>query len=89
MAEPVNAMTQYGDLKGEAQMDGHNGPMLHKICNDKGISLDGLVPIGLNLWRFDSPSIDGLYCNIIRLPSHKAGMDYDLPAPRTAVISEW
>lgn len=44
------ASVQYGDYKGWAEFDGHNGPMLHRLFEDKGLDKD-YFPIGFQLYE--------------------------------------
>jgi hypothetical protein len=50
-------LQQYGDYKGKIQLDGHDGPVLHEICQENGIDSKKHFPIGFS---FYDGGIDGL-----------------------------
>ena len=50
MADLHEASSQYGDMKGQASIDGYFAPPLSDIARDKGIDLKGYFPVGLDLY---------------------------------------
>lgn len=73
--------TQYGDLTGVIQIDGHlNISSIYKLCNDNGFPTDNIFIVGFGLSEHTITGIgqsDHANCHVLYLEKDQYGNSFD------------
>ncbi|MGF1587160.1 MAG: hypothetical protein ACFCUM_17710 [Bacteroidales bacterium] len=73
--------TQYGDMTGLIQIDGHNNVSeLFNLCREKGIDMDKYFLIGFGYYNSSTSGIgrnEDADCNVLLLEKEKYGSSFD------------
>ena len=72
MSERFIASTQYGDLKGTAAFDGHEGPPLWELAKLTDMP-KGYVPLGFELFRLSPMDNGKVPFTLVAAPTEKYG----------------
>lgn len=77
----AHVSTQYGDMTGVIQMDGHDGPSaIYTLCEDYKFKTDGIFIVGFGL---SESTIDGIgrngkvHCSILFVNKDDFGNSFD------------
>jgi hypothetical protein len=73
--------TQYGDLTGVIQIDGHsNISCIYDLCSDHGFDTEGIFIIGFGLGESTTNGVgrnDQVHCSVLYVNKDEYGSDFD------------